>query len=83
MAKDDIRIASLSSPKLDADFWKVREYNKQKRINLYHKIVHILAFLIIIPYLTLTILGAEISQTYSTIVSIVVGFYFARSLLED
>lgn len=66
------------------DFWSEAEKvkNEQKRINIYHFVVHLLAFVIIIPYICLNIYKYEISETYSTIVSVVIGFYFARSLFN-
>lgn len=84
MAEETIQIMSLSPSKSHKpDFWKVREHNRQRRITLYHMVVHILAFLIIVPYIALIIFGVDVPQTYSTIVSVVVGFYFARSLFND
>lgn len=63
-----------------ADKINVVELEKQKRINIYHYVVHVLAFLIIIPYISLIIYNQNILDSYSTIVSVVIGFYFAKSL---
>jgi len=60
----------------------VIEKNKQKRINILHLVIHTLAFLLIVPFLLLILLGREIPREYSTIVSVVIGFYFGKSLLE-
>lgn len=55
---------------------------KQRRITLYHFVVHILAFMIIIPYVSLVIMNQSMPDSYSTIVSVVIGFYFAKSLFN-
>jgi hypothetical protein len=60
-----------------------REKEKQKRITIYHIVVHILSFIIIIPYIGMLIVGRPIPESYQTIVSVVVGFYFAKSLFND
>ena len=63
--------------------WRVKE--KERRLSLYHQVVHCLAFIIVCPYVIMVpismVLNFEIPVAYSTIVSIVIGFYFARSLL--
>lgn len=64
-----------------ADKISTRELGKQKRINVYHYVVHILAFIIVIPYISLIIYNQNIPVSYSTIVSIIIGFYFAKNLL--
>lgn len=56
------------------------EKQRQLRITLYHWVVHIIAFLILIPYFSLIITSTPVPDSYSTIVSVVVGFYFAKSL---
>jgi hypothetical protein len=56
---------------------------KQKRITIYHWVVHILAFLIVIPYLAMLIAQQPVPDTYVTIVSVVIGFYFAKSLFNE
>ena len=58
------------------------DLENQKRITLFHYVVHILAFSFILPYLILIICQIEIPREYSTIVSVVVGFYFAKSLFN-
>lgn len=60
----------------------VIDLERQKRITVYHYVVHILAFLLIIPYITLIIYNVQIPDSFSTIVSVVIGFYFARSLFR-
>ena len=54
---------------------------KQKRITIYHYVVHILAFIIIIPYVTLIIYRVPVPISFSTLVSVVIGFYFAKNLI--
>ena len=66
-----------------ADQISVITREKQKRITIYHWVVHILAFLIVIPYLAMIILQQPIPDTYTTIVSVVIGFYFAKSLFNE
>ena len=61
----------------------VREKSKQIRLNLYHYITHAIAILIIAPYVILVALGNDVSFSYSTLVSLVIGFYFGRSLTFD
>lgn len=64
---------------IDKNITVVEKY-RQKRITIYHYVVHILAFLIIIPFVVLIIFNHQIPDSYSTIVSVIIGFYFARSL---
>ena len=89
-SRKDVETVRINEPFLvktstsGEDFWNETEKikNEQKRINIYHFVVHILAFIIIIPYICLNIYKYEISATYSTIVSVIIGFYFARSLFN-
>lgn len=60
----------------------IKDLEKQKRITIYHYVVHILAFLLIIPYISLIVCNIPVPISFSTIVSIVIGFYFARSLFN-
>jgi len=66
-----------------ADRISVVELEKQKRINIYHYVVHFLAIIIIVSYVFLVIYNQNIPNSYLTIVSIVIGFYFAKSLFRD
>jgi hypothetical protein len=77
-----IEIFSLDDSEKD-DFWKIKEKNKERRINLYHFVVHLLAFIIVISFISFIIFNIDIPEVYSTLVSVVIGFYFARSLLKD
>lgn len=61
---------------------KIRAINKEKRLNIYHIVVHILAFIIVIPYLVMIIFQINVPTEYFTIVAIIIGFYFARSLFD-
>ncbi len=74
---ETIEIDSLSNAK---EFWRVKQ--KEKRINQYHVVIHILAFLILIPFIVFISFGMKIPESYSTIVSVVIGFYFARNLFN-
>ena len=76
----NLKIESIEDE--DDNFFKVREINKEKRLTIYHWVVHILAFLILIPFLIMVIFQVKIPEMYSTIVSIVIGFYFARALFN-
>jgi len=60
----------------------IKERENEKRINLLHYVIHLLAFLIVIPFIFFIAFGVDISKEYSTIVSIVIGFYFGKSLLD-
>jgi hypothetical protein len=59
---------------------RIRAENKEKRLNLHNLVTHLLAFIIIVPFLVMVIFSIPVPTVYSTIVSIVVGFYFAKSL---
>ena len=61
----------------------IRDYHKEKRINNLHAVIHTLAFMIIIPFLFMIFLEKEIPSSYSTIVSIVIGFYFGKVLFGN
>jgi len=84
--KEEIEQINLDDSFLDKPdprgFWKWKEKRKIERINLYHKVTHIIAFLILIPYIFLVTFNRIVPDSYSTIVSVVIGFYFAKSLLE-
>ena len=69
----------------DNDFWiqKEKTKNEIKRLNIYHWVVHIIAFIVIIPFVIMVLFQQKIPESYSTIVSVVVGFYFARSLFRS
>ena len=60
----------------------IKDSAKQQRINTLHYVIHTLSFMIIIPFLFMVFIGKEIPAEYSTIVSIVIGFYFGKSLLN-
>ncbi|MCX6741588.1 MAG: hypothetical protein NTX24_00205 [Candidatus Pacearchaeota archaeon] len=93
--KEGIEIVELDSinPKINSPYlnrppsinhtpFGIIEKNKQKRINILHKVIHTLAFLIILPYIIMVFFGKKIVPEYSTIVAIVIGFYFGKALLE-
>ena len=67
--------ASLKESKID-----IREKSKQIRLSLYHYVTHAIAILIIVPYIILLLFESEIPLSYTTLVSLVIGFYFGRSL---
>lgn len=60
---------------------EVLNLEQQKRITIYHFVVHILAFIIIIPYVILIIYRIPVPTSFSTLVSVVIGFYFAKNLI--
>lgn len=64
----------------------IERKENQKRLNLYHIMVHIIALIVILPYVALltfsVIYDLKVPQEYSTIVSVVIGFYFGRSLFN-
>ena len=59
-----------------------REKINETRITLFHVVIHLLAFFIIVPFVFLIIYNRIIPPEYSTIVSVVVGFYFGRALFK-
>ena len=61
----------------------VKEKEEQKRINLHHYIIHFLAIFIIISYIFFIIWEVNLPNEFSTIVSIIIGFYFAKSLFNN
>jgi len=61
----------------------IKEKERQRRITNLHYVIHALAFIIIIPFLFMAFLGKNIPVEYSTIVSIVIGFYFGKAILEQ
>jgi len=64
--------------------WNLLERRaKQKRLTLYHYVVHALAVFIVISYILLIVWKYSIPKEFSTIVSIVIGFYFAKSLFNN
>ncbi len=78
----EIEIKSLSRDDSSGNFFKTRELNKEKRLIIYHIVTHVLAFIIIISYIVMAIFQIDTPREYSTIVSVVVGFYFARALFN-
>lgn len=61
----------------------IREKSKEHRITLYHYVVHAISLLIVVCYILFIIFGTQIPCSYSTIVSVVIGFYFARALFKS
>ena len=72
-------ISPISNSQIDD---KIKTISKERRLTIYHYVVHILAFIIVIPFIGMILFGIEIPETYSTIVSVVIGFYFARTLFN-
>ena len=54
----------------------------EKRVTLFHFVVHLLAFIIVVPFVVMIAFGATVPREYSTIVSLVIGFYFGRALFN-
>ena len=80
---DDFNVSpNKISPKI-RDYWKVVKKEDQKRITLFHYVVHFLAIFIVISYILLIFLNYEVPKEFSTIVSLVIGFYFAKSLFNN
>ena len=71
--------SNSKSPFKIIEDYKARK--KERRVDIYHLVVHFLAAAILIPYIVMIVFQLEIPIAYSTIASIVVGFYFARALL--
>jgi len=82
-------LESLGTPKIIGNHLKIDENinvvakENQKRLTIYHYVVHILAFIITIPFIFLIVYGRDVPPEYSTIVSMVIGFYFAKSLFNN
>ena len=69
---------------LRAGNWEIQERKvKQKRLTVYHFVVHGLAIFIVISYILLIVWRYDIPKEFSTIVSVVIGFYFAKSLFRE
>ena len=64
----------------DTNFAIKERYEKRK--DIFHIVIHTLAFLIIIPFLIMIVFSIKIPPEYSTIVSIVIGFYFGKALFN-
>ncbi|MFA5174206.1 MAG: hypothetical protein WC438_03420 [Candidatus Pacearchaeota archaeon] len=67
----------------EGNWGTIEKKEKEKRLNLYHYVVHTLAIFIILSYIFLIVWNYNIPKEFSTIVSIVIGFYFAKSLLNN
>ena len=83
--KEELEILNLDSISRDNPreiSSTIRTINRERRINIYHWVVHGLAFLIIIPFLVMLVFQLEVPREYWTLVSVVIGFYFARSLFD-
>lgn len=82
-----IHLDSFQRKDDDKDFFKeierIKTENNERRLSLHHFITHLLAIIIIFPYLIFISFRLEIPQSYSTIVSVVIGFYFAKSLFKE
>ncbi len=72
--------SDISDKKL---LYKVKDKNEEIRRTIFHFVTHLLAFIIIGPWIFMQFSKANISETYSTIVSVVIGFYFGRALFKD
>lgn len=81
--EENIDIESFSLSDSKDDFFKIKFLNKEKRINIYHFVTHLLAFIIVLTYIIMILFSIEVPKEYSTIVSVVAGFYFARSLFNN
>ncbi len=86
--KESIQVINLDSFQKERgekkDFFReVAFKNNEKRINWYHVVTHLLAILIISTYLVLICFNAKIPSEYSTLVSVVIGFYFAKNFLNN
>ena len=78
-----ISVDHRTIPKEESSPFGLREIEKEKRINLLHYVIHLLAFIIIIPFIFFIAWKIDVPKEYSTIVSIVVGFYFGKTLFKD
>ena len=63
--------------------YKIKKNPGEIRKTIFHFVTHILAFIIITPWIYLQFTRVPITDTYSTIVSVVIGFYFGKTLFKD
>lgn len=78
---DNKRIISVRE--LRNQGWKLeeqREKNLQRRTNLYHYVIHLLAVFMVVSYILFTAWEYEIPKEFTTVISVIVGFYFAKSI---
>jgi hypothetical protein len=78
---EEIDFGELGSSNMDGLFKLERKEDKRK--TLFHITTHMLAFFIIVPWILLQLSSIEVGQTYNTIVSVVVGFYFGKNLFKN
>ena len=81
ISEEELNLNSIY-PTRENDLEGFKTIKKERRIDIYHGVIHFFAFLILVPYITLIAFQIEIPQSYSTIVSVVIGFYFAKSLFN-
>lgn len=79
-AEIDSELKRFNSKLIEDNIKVVEKISIQKRLTLYHLVIHGIAIMIVSSYIIFIALGREVPVAFSTIVSIVVGFYFARSL---
>lgn len=77
-----ISVKNTPVPIEESSPFGIREIQKEKRTNLLHYVIHLLAFIIIIPFIFFIAWGVDIPKEYYTIVSIVIGFYFGKALVN-
>src|SRR3989344_2208069 len=76
-------LGSIESDKNDKSLlYKIKERNEELRKNVFHVVTHLLAFIIIAPWVYLQLKGLPVTQIYSTITSVVIGFYFGKTLFK-
>lgn len=80
--KIDSELKKFDSKLIDNNIKVIEKAFIQKRLTLYHLVVHGIAIMIITSYIIFIAFGREVPIAFSTIASIVVGFYFARALFN-
>ena len=78
----DLELKKFDSKLIDDNIKVIEKISTQKRLMLYHLIVHGIAIMITSSYIIFIAFGMEVPVAFSTIASIVIGFYFARTLFN-
>lgn len=82
---EELNLENISDTEKEKSFkvQELKERRNQQRLDVYHYVVHFIAFLIIVPYILMMFLQIEVHPSYSTMVSVVIVFYFAKSLFKE
>ncbi len=82
MTKDFKEELDEFSSKFTGNNIKIYNKPKEQRLTLYHMVVHGLAYMLTASYIIFILFDRNIPESFSTIISIVIGFYFAKALFN-